>query len=201
MSFDQNAIPPNARSKTQIAAHLELYNRTQDTVRVHNPSQEDFIVYNDRRFANERYVIPNATRDIGFGKGNNDVPRFIALRFVDKMGMEMITKMIKEDWDKKKGKYRLDEQGVMEERLALRSSDPKLWEKVTKELWVGVVKRYQNDIIEDLEPVAPRKEYGSDAEAALDRLDMFDSEIGVPDAPDNMGDDDINKQRFLEQVQ
>lgn len=175
--FDINAIPPNARSKQSIAAHLELYNRTQDIIRVHNPTENDFIVYNDRRFANERYVIPNKDKDIGYGKGNNDVPRFIAQRFVDKLGIEMISKIIAEDWDKKKLKFRIEERGQMEERLALRSSDPKLWEDVTKKLWIGVVKRYQGDMIEEPEAKAPRKQYSSPAEETLDRLGINDIEI------------------------
>lgn len=179
--FDLNAVPPNNRNKAAIEAHKELYARTQDVVRVHNPTDTDFIVYNDRRFANERYVVPNKNRDVGFGKGNNDVLRFIALRYVDKMGMEMIAKIIADDWEKKKLKFRIEERGVMEERLALRSSDPKLWEQVTKQLWIGVVKRYQGEMIDEPEVKGPRKDYASPAEETLDRLNMVDSEIGVPD--------------------
>ena len=117
--FDLNAIPANARSKASIEAHKELYARTQDIIRVHNPTNKDFVVYNDRRFANERYVIPNKDKDIGYGKGNNDVLRFIVQRFVDKLGMEIISKKIAEDWEKKKLKFRIEERGQMEERLAL----------------------------------------------------------------------------------
>jgi hypothetical protein len=180
MAFDLNSVPPNARSKQSIAAHLEIYERTQDVIRVHNPTDKDFIVYNDRRFANERYVIPNKDKDIGYGKGNNDVLRFIAQRFVDKLGNEMIAKIIADDWAKKKGKFRLEEQGQMEERLALRSSDPKLWEDITKKLWIGVVKRYQGEMIDEPEAKGPRKEYTSSSEEALDRLGMTDMEIEAP---------------------
>jgi len=182
MAFTIDQIPPQSRNKASIAAHKELYDRTQDIIRVHNPTENDFIVYNDRHFANERYVIPASTKDIGYGRGNNDVLRFIAQRFVDKLGMEMISKIIKEDWDKKKGKFRLEEQGVMEERLALRSNDPKLWEDIIKKLWVGVVKRYQGDMIEEPEERAPRKEFTSSAEEALDRLGIVDMEIEQPQA-------------------
>lgn len=201
MSFDMGPIPAASRSRKAIAAHLELYNRTQDVVRVHNPTDEDFIVHNDRRFSNEMYSIPNVNKDIGFGKGNNDVPRFIGMRFVDKLGMEMIAKLIKDDWDKKKGKFRLEEQGQMEERLALKSTDLKLWEDVTKKLWLGVVKRYQGEMIEDPEPIAPRKEYGSAAEEALDRLEMQDAEIGLPQGqPAALQEEDVTKQAFLESI-
>lgn len=202
MAFEINQIPPNARSKTSIAAHLELYSRTQDIIRVHNPTDKDFIVYNDRRFANERYVIPNKDKDIGYGKGNNDVLRFIALRFVDKLGMEMISKIIAEDWEKKKLKFRIEERGVMEERLALRSNDPKLWEEITKKLWIGVVKRYQGDMIEEPEAKAPRKEYSSAAEETLDRLEMVDTEIEKPQTPAIVQSEvNTKKQNFIDQIQ
>ena len=197
MAFDLEAIPAESRNRASIEAHVEIYNRTQDTIRVHNPTDTDFIVHNDRRFSNEVYSIPNKNKDIGFGKGNNDVPRFIARRFVDKLGMELINQKIKEDWDKKKKEFRLEERGVMEERLALRSNDPKLWDEVTKQLWVGVTKRYQSGVIEDIEPVAPKKTFTSQAEAALDRLEMADAEIGVPQDTEDTQD---AKDTFADQI-
>lgn len=202
MSFTIDVIPPSARNAKSIAAHKELYDRTMDVIRVHNPTDNDFAVYNDRRFSNETYVIPNKNKDIGYGKGNNDVVRYIAQRYVDKMGMEMINDKIKKDWDKKKMAYRLEERGQMEERYALKSSDPKLWDEVIKELWIGVVKRYQSDVFEEPEPMTPRKEYGSLAEEALDRLRLVDSEIGVQtDLETSTSQLDKNKQDFIESIQ
>lgn len=202
MSFTIDVIPPSARNAKSIAAHKELYDRTMDVIRVHNPTDNDFAVYNDRRFSNETYVIPNKNKDIGYGKGNNDVVRYIAQRYVDKMGMEMINDKIKKDWDKKKMAYRLEERGQMEERYALKSNDPKLWDEVIKELWIGVVKRYQSDVFEESEPMTPRKEYGSSAEEALDRLRLVDSEIGVQtDLETSTSQLDKNKQDFIESIQ
>lgn len=202
MSFTIDVIPPSARNAKSIAAHKELYDRTMDVIRVHNPTDNDFAVYNDRRFSNETYVIPNKNKDIGYGKGNNDVVRYIAQRYVDKMGMEMINDKIKKDWDKKKMAYRLEERGQMEERYALKSNDPKLWDEVIKELWIGVVKRYQSDVFEEPEPMTPRKEYGSSAEEALDRLRLVDSEIGVQtDLETSTSQLDKNKQDFIESIQ
>ena len=198
MSFDLNAIPPQGRNKNSIAAHLSLYERTQDIIRVHNPTENDFIVYNDKRFANEKYVIPAVTKNIGYGAGNNDVLRFIAQRFVDKLGMEIISKKIAEDWDKKKLKFRIEERGQMEERLALRSSDPKMWEDVTKQLWIGVVKRYQSEMIEEPEAKAPRKDYSSHAEETLDRLGMNDIEIEREVPPTS--NIDVKKESFAESI-
>ena len=197
--FDLNSIPAQHRNKASIQAHLSIYERTQDIIRVHNPTENDFIVYNDKHFANEKYVIPAVTKNIGYGAGNNDVLRFIAQRFVDKLGMEIISKKIAEDWDKKKLKFRIEERGQMEERLALRSSDPKMWEDVTKQLWIGVVKRYQSEMIEEPEAKAPRKDYSSHAEETLDRLGMNDIEIEREVPPTS--NIDVKKESFAESIQ
>lgn len=179
MPFNINPIPPGDRSKTHVAAHLELYKESLDTIRVHNPSDEDFTVYWDRMQSNEQYVIPNKNRDIGMGKGNADVPRYVANSYIDRMGSKMIQAISKEDWDKQKQNYRREEQGVYEERLAIRINDPKQWDKVLPQLWVGVVKRYQ---MNEPEP-APEQQKNvanvSRSQAALERLGINDMEIGI----------------------
>jgi len=203
MTFDLNAVPPNARSKAQIDAHREIYARTQDVCRVHNPTETDYVIHNDRRFANEKYLVPNINKDIGFGKGNNDVPRFIAKRYIENMGMEIINKKIKEDWDVKKLAFRLEERGQMEERLALRSNDPKLWNEITPKLFLGVVKRYQEEIMEEPEQKPQRKEYASPADEAMDRLGINDMEIGVSSSTPAEAQPDINQAQnnFINQIQ
>ena len=89
----------------------------------------------------------------------------------------------------------------MEERLALRSSDPKMWEDVTKQLWIGVVKRYQSDMIEEPEAKAPRKDYSSAADEAIDRLGLMDMEIERPLEKDNPQTQvDTKKQDFANSI-
>ena len=195
--FDVSAIPPDARNKRSIAAHLEMYNRTMDTVRVHNDTKEDFVINNDKRVSNEKYVVPSKDRDIGFGRGNNDVPRFIAMRYLDKMGNLLLADIIKKDWDVKKTKFRLEERGTMEERLALRSTDPKLWDEITKKLWIGVVSRYQEAVAEEPIEREPSRRYSTASEEALSRLDMVDSEVGVP--TETPADIDA-KTKFIESI-
>lgn len=176
MAFDLNAVPPGDRSPAQMTAHLEMYKRSMDTIRVHNPTDEDYIVYNDRKVTNEQYVIPNKNRDVGYGKGNMHVFRYIADRYVNKMGTKMIMQIAKEDWDKQKLKYRREEWGTYEERLAIKPNDPKQWEKIAPQLFLGVVSRYQMNEPEPLEQT-PEKSYNSRAEAALERLGIADQQI------------------------
>lgn len=177
--FDMNVIPPENRNKAQVAAHLEIWRRSQDICRVHNPTDEDFVVYNDRQVTNERWVIPAQTKDIGPGKGNKDVPRYIAERYLDKMGGKLIQEKSKAHWEIEKTKYRLEERGQMEERLAIRVTDKREWDIITPMLFLGVVKRYEDtqDYVPE-PPSEPKKPTFSSASSALDRLGLADAEVG-----------------------
>jgi len=180
MAFDPNVIPPDQRSKQHIAAHVEIYRRTQDTWEIHNPTDEDFIVYNDRKFSNESWTVPNKNKDVGMGKGNLHVPAFVGLRYINKMGEKMIIKTSEEDWAKKKLQYRQDEWGEKEERMAIRLNNKEEWDKITPVLFHGVVKRYQEDnAYQEQDAPEPKKPVFSQAEAALERLGISEKEVGL----------------------
>lgn len=184
MPLDYNVIPASDRTPGALAVHIEMYKTSLDTVAVKNPDAEDYPVYNDRMGANERWVIPGRDKDVGFGKGVQHVPRFIAKRYLNHKGIEMINQIIQEDWDARKGKYSEDERSRKEEGLALRSSDPKLWDKVTPQLWVGIVARYGvDDFAEDLpEQATPENRGSSPGDSALERLGMADREVDIDQA-------------------
>jgi len=179
MSFNITNIPPEGRTKSHIAAHMEMYTRTQDIIRVHNPSDEDFIINNDRMVTNESWVIPNKNKDLGKGKGNFDVPRYIAIMYLNRMGTQMISEVSAIKWEEIKKNYRADERGTMEERLAIRTNSIPEWKKITPILWKGVVSRYQSGNMEALPPEKDRKKSYSLGEETLDMLDLEDAEIGL----------------------
>ncbi len=189
MSFDLNAVPASERSKTHIAAHVEMYNKSMDTVRIHNPTNEDYTIFNDKKFSNERWVVPHQGKDVGFGYGNLDVPRYIADRFINKMGTEMIRKISREKWEKDKKKYRLEERGMMEQQLAIKINDKQQWDKIVPVMFVGVVKKHQEaNYEEEIEQERPEPTF-SKAEASLQRLGLTDEQI------------DIAKQKVTKQAQ
>jgi hypothetical protein len=185
MPLNLSGIPN--RSPESLAYHTELYKRSLDTWRVHNPTDKDYIVYNDRRVTNERWIVPAQTKDIGKGKGNQDVPMFIMRRYLNQMGNELIQEKIRQDWDTKKENYRLEERGMMEERFALRSNDPKLWDDVTPLLVKGIVSRYGGeDIFEEPESSKPENHGKSMAEQALDRLGLEDTELNTAQSKEDL---------------
>jgi len=65
----------------------ELERRSLDTIRVHNITSREYTVVIDKAIGGRTWTIPIAQRDIGYGRGNNDVPRFIAEKFVKEMVM------------------------------------------------------------------------------------------------------------------
>lgn len=180
MSFSMNQIPQDGRSKAAIAQHLQMYNESLTTCGVYNPGEKDYIVYDDRMVSNEKWIIPNMNRDIGHGKGIQHVPRFIANRFINHKGIELINVLIQKDWDKRKLEFPSGERGVANQNSALRTDDPNLWDQVTPILWRGVVERYGNNgIDEEMEVAEPAHRSVSMAEDALDRLGLTDQEIGI----------------------
>lgn len=188
MPIDYGSIPRDNQSGDALQVHIEMYKTSLDTIAVKNPDEGDWIVYNDRMGANERWVIPSASKDIGHGKGIQHVPRYIAKRYLNQKGIEMINKIIQEDWDSRKMKYSEDERSRKEEGLALRSNDPKLWDRITPQLWIGVVSRYGGDDYVDDVPDQPQPEARgfSPGDSALDRLGIGDKEVDIQKAKDQL---------------
>lgn len=197
-SFNPSVIPPENRTKAAMAIHIEMYKRSLDTWRVHNPTEEDFVVYNDRKVTNERYIIPNKNKDVGKGHGNLDVPSYIMERYVQHMGTKLISDISKKDWDEKKMQYRFDERGDKEEKMAIRTDDPKQWEKIMPILVKGIVKRYQGDNIADDIPDEPEKKYNSIAEQMIDKLNL-NQELET-NTPIQQSDIEDKKQNLINQL-
>lgn len=136
-----NSIPMEGRTKEQIQAHMDLYNESQDVWLIHNPDENDYEFYYNRRFEPTPYIVPNCNKDVGFGKGNLEIRFYLAKVYVEKKGEQMILAISKADWDEKKLAYRLEERGQMEERLALRVTNKELWRRITPKLIIGRVRR------------------------------------------------------------
>lgn len=73
--FNQQETPE------QTATKKELERMSQDSVRVYNPTDKDFIT----RFDGNRFVVPAKSRDIGYGLGQAVHPRYVALKYAKEM--------------------------------------------------------------------------------------------------------------------
>ncbi len=180
MPFNLNSVPAEGRTPEQIKLHLDLYNRSQDICLIHNPSPEDYTFFYNRKFEPNPYVIPNKDKDIGFGKGNLEIRRYLANIYVEKKGEQMINIISKADWDKKKENYRQEERGMMEERLAIRSNNKELWKTIVPQLFKGVVRRSTEEIgTGTFVPEAQVDPTLSNAEQIMEQLGLNDQEVSL----------------------
>ncbi len=179
-NFDPNIMPPQQRDAKHRQAHLEMLYQSLDTVAVYNPTDNDFRVTYDAAVSGEAYVVPNKNRDIGYGKGILHCKRYVARLYVNRMGKLLIRKKSQVEWSKQKSKYRLDEQGQYEERLALRVTDSKAWEDILPKIFLGVVEKYRPGV-ESLPVKERRTKRDITLDDTLDRIGLYDKKIEQED--------------------
>lgn len=138
-------------SVTTEAFIREAKSRAMDTIAVHNPTTEDYTFWNDKFGPTpQKLIVPANTRDIGHGKGNAHLPRYLAARYSRSMIEQIITKIADDDWESKKKKYHTrDEMLQHADRVTIRTNDAKLWKELTPKIWLGLVERFGGEDIPD----------------------------------------------------
>lgn len=201
--FNLNNIPQDGRTPAQMKAHLDLYNRSQDVCLIHNPDEEDYSFFYNRRFNTQPYIVPGKNKDLGFGKGNLEIRRYLADVYLEKKGEQMINIISKADWEKKKVEYRLEERGQMEERLALRVTNKEIWKKIVPQLFLGVVRRSEEGM--GVGQVITEKEVDqtlSSAQQVMEQLGLNDREISLATESQRqeLSEEDKKKQELLDSI-
>jgi len=162
-------------SNASAAYQREKRMRSLDIIRVHNPTSEDFIFWDDKYGASrQRLLVPKAQRDIGKGRGNNDLPRYLAERFTKNMIEALITREADKAWLEKKKEYRtLDETIQHADRVPTRTNDHNLWEHWFPQIWLGVIEKYGGESLpEPADPFVP--DSGSPMQDAMRKLSLAD---------------------------
>ena len=184
-SFDMRVIPPANRSKGSIAQHMEMWRQSNDIWRVYNPTDKDYIVYFDRAVTNEKYVIPAKDKDVGHGKGMNDVPKYIMDLYLAHLGTDLLSQRSHDEWEKKKLEFREEDRMAMQEKYALKTNDQGAWDEMTKLLVKGVVHRFQSDRTdEDFMPTEAPQRASTPGEDAISRLGL--DNVMIEDAKENL---------------
>ena len=121
------------------------------TVLVHNPTSEDYIFWYDKYGDKpEKSIVPKAQKDIGFGKGNAQLPKYKAVMYAKAMIEGLITKIADKDWEEKKKQYRTRDETILHaDKEAIRTNDARLWKELSPKIWLGIVKRYGGGDIPD----------------------------------------------------
>jgi hypothetical protein len=140
------------------AWHKEQRRRSQDLIRVQNPTDSDYVlVWDDQKF-----IIPSQSTDKGWGKGMRVMPRYLAQKFtkdiVDKMLIDKFDKTLEER--KAKLQNRGDVDPTYNANIQLqyqgRTDDTKTREPLEDMVWMGVEEEFgvDSDFVE-IKPDAP----------------------------------------------
>lgn len=130
----------------------ELERRSNDTIRVRNITNEDFIV----RWGGYAFIVPGKDRDRGQGKGEAVLPRYIATNYVKHMADKILQQELL-DAVKNENKRRLEsgmaamnkweEEYVFSQPFNINNVD--LRRKVIQQLWLGIEEEYGMDLQPD----------------------------------------------------
>ena len=142
------------RRKRSDLVKRELERRSKDKILIHNPTTEDYILNYD----GYKHPVPNRNKDIGYGKGNRVVERFLAQNYLRHMTNQLLQKRIDREVDKELA--RRMEQGhpaptPYEKNQIIngvvgrigRTNNPKNRAEVMKSLYLGVHEKFGRDAI------------------------------------------------------
>jgi hypothetical protein len=125
--------------------HREEYRKSMDTLLVYNPTDEDYICFWDKY----PHVIPNRNKDMGFGKGNMQLVRYIAKKYMDEMKdkliIQMADKMLEQEKQARTNKGLSNdpyEVNAAIANVAPKTNNEKEIEKVYEQLYKGVVREF-----------------------------------------------------------
>jgi len=129
------------------AWHKEQRRRSQDLIRVANPTEKDYVlVWEDQKF-----IIPSKDNDKGWGKGMRVMQRYLAQKYTK----ELTDKIIMEKGDKEleERKNKLRDRGDVDPtynaniqlQYAGRTDDSKTREPIEDTLWMGIEEEFGVD--------------------------------------------------------
>lgn len=180
----------NLENLTGEALKNELARRAYDIIRVHNTTNKDYTVEWDKTGQGLRFVVPSSDRDLGFGKGNQDLPRYIATKYIEEMANKVMTEEGQKYIDStnalrvKRGQPKLTPQEQEVEETPYRTDNPEKRLEVLKTLWLGIVREYGREELPE-EAEAPRADRRPLDERLLSQIE--DQVAGMNDLADQLG--------------
>lgn len=152
--------------KNPDAIKREMYRSSLDSIRVYNPTDQDFTIIWD----GFKHTVPSKGKDVGFGKGQRVMPRYLAMKWC----RDMKNKIIGENSEKKVAEMMASASQDMKikyeadpfEKQKLYSMTPNINDEVEIKriydiIWLGVEERYgiedsvegEHDGIQDQRPI------------------------------------------------
>lgn len=165
----------NKQRVEQEALLREMARLSHDMIMVYNPTDKDYRVEWEGLY----HIVPNRNKDMGFGRGKRELERFLARKFAVGMkdqlinamgeikGQEMIEKRRAEGKPDFLDKY-FENREVWDK--VPRTDDPKMMETIFDEIWLGIVRPYGIDEVDDEEKADGRIDPRSVEERLLEKM-------------------------------
>ena len=136
------------RSANDDAFHRELERRSQDTIRVYNPTDSDYLLEWDFH----KHRVPAKDTDSGWGKGMRVLPRYMAEKYcremktqlINEMGESKVQSMLEDRQVKGMAEMSPFDKQVLYDK-APRTDDKNLIEKLYPTLWLGIEEEFGLD--------------------------------------------------------
>jgi hypothetical protein len=154
-------------TEDQVKYKKELERSSKDRIRVYNPTNEDFDVYND----GYRWTVPGKNKDSGFGAGQQVFPRYLAVSFVtkicDKIFYDKMDEAVKTENERrvKAGLARMtkwEEQMPFEIQFSTITTENKEKRKqIMSMMWLGIEEEYGADMVKE-QAAQPKQESDDD---------------------------------------
>jgi hypothetical protein len=140
-------------SSKQLKKRAEAERRSLDIIRVHNVTAQDRAVKWNMAISGQKWVVPAYKKDVGYGKGNQDLPRFVAEKFLKELMEHIINVKWKKWWEEYKKEFNKGEYiHKYEQQQAITVNNYKgreVWQKYADKIWLGVVKEHGKDTYEE----------------------------------------------------
>jgi len=146
--MDDQQAAARQQSKDE-AVKREMYRSSMDLIRVYNPTDEDFSII----WGEFKHVVPNKNKDIGYGKGQRVVQRYLAMWYLKHMADHIINQ--KQDAELRKVHAQLEKEGVedsllkanqlVERKRELRTDNQEEIKKIAEVIWLGLEERFGLD--------------------------------------------------------
>lgn len=159
-------------SPQSAATQRELERKSNDRIRIYNPTDQDFTIY----YGGSGFLVPSKNTDNGRGKGQSVVQRFIAVNYIKHMTDKILSKKTSEAVASENERRINSGMATMtvhteqpEFELRYNINNPEARKEVIRQLWLGIEEEYGMDqpIIQPLE----KRDNRTVDEQLLDELD------------------------------
>lgn len=130
---------PEAKKKDLVLK--ELQRKANDEIMVHNFKEESYFV----KWGGNYFEVPGRDKDMGYGKGNMVLVRYLAMKYCREMTDKLILEESAKIVAKAKEKYTGNFFPAEEERIALRTDNKDLRKRYLKVLWLGLHRKFGLD--------------------------------------------------------